>query len=104
MLVFQFWRASLNQIEQPLSSRRYVGAVLNVFRRPKTFGSRVVTFIEQRVKRLQNQLLVFFGSCFHHKSPSKIWLIFVFNPVKRVVRDAETPLRAENEPHGLSPS
>jgi hypothetical protein len=43
-------RGVLDEIEQTLPAGPDVGAVLNVVRRPITFGLRVVALIKQRVK------------------------------------------------------
>lgn len=43
-----------------------VRAVLDVMRRPKLFGSRVVTLVEQRIERFRDKRLVLFGASFWH--------------------------------------
>src|SRR6266478_2271829 len=58
MLIFESWRKTLDEIEQALSARLNMIAVLNVVRGPITFGRRIVTLIEQRVERFQDKLLV----------------------------------------------
>src|ERR1700732_629696 len=55
---FQRGRNALNEIEQALSARLNVSAVLSVVRRPITFGRHIVTLIEQRVERFRDKLLV----------------------------------------------
>src|SRR6266852_9981488 len=57
-LILQRGRKALDEIEQTLSARLNMSAVLNVVRRPITFSSRIITFIEKRVERFQHTLLV----------------------------------------------
>src|SRR5258708_10761819 len=59
-LVLQRGRNALDEIEQTLSARLNMSAVLNVVRRPITFSCRIVTSIEQRIERFQDKLLVVF--------------------------------------------
>jgi hypothetical protein len=52
-LILQRGRKALDEIEQTLSARLNMSAVLNVVRRPITFSSPIITFIEERVERFQ---------------------------------------------------
>ena len=51
---------AFHEIEQTLTTRRDMSAVLNVVRGPIAPGRYVVTFVEQRVERLQNKPFIFF--------------------------------------------
>ena len=59
------WRA-FDQVEQTFPAGCDVRAVLNVVRRPKLFGRRVVALVEKRIEGLQNQLLVSFLNGLSH--------------------------------------
>src|SRR5437870_1038374 len=59
--VLQRWWDALDEVEQTLTTRCDMSAVLNVVRRPESLRSRVVALVEQRVECLQIQRLV---SCF----------------------------------------
>ena len=52
------WKA-LDEIEQALTTWSNVRVVLDVVRRPKLLGSRVVTIVEQRIELLPGQALCF---------------------------------------------
>ena len=58
VLVLERRRQVFHQIEQSLAARRDVSAVLDVVRRLKLLGSPIVTFVEQRVERVQNEPFV----------------------------------------------
>src|ERR1700722_4827163 len=58
-VVFQCWRSALYQVKQTLTTRSDVSAMLNVFRRPESLRSCVVTFVEKRVESSEHQCLVF---------------------------------------------
>src|SRR5437870_2123082 len=49
-LVLQGWRKAPNEIEQTLTTRSNVCAVLDIVRRPETLGGYIVTLVEQRVE------------------------------------------------------
>src|SRR5712691_1486580 len=66
--VLQRRRDAFDEIEQALSARLNMSAVLNVVRRPITFGCRIVTLIEKRVERFQDKLLVVL-LCLLHRTP-----------------------------------
>src|SRR5258708_35165509 len=51
------WR-SLDKVEEPVSSRLDVGAVLNVVGRPESLRSRVVSLIEQGIECFQYDRLI----------------------------------------------
>src|ERR1700719_5262701 len=57
-LILQSGRNAFDEIEQTLSARLNMSAVLNVVRRPITFSRSIITSIEQRVERFQDELLV----------------------------------------------
>src|SRR5206468_2070672 len=57
--VLQRWWDVLDEIEQTLTTRRNVSAVLNVVGRPVALGRYVVTLIEQRVKSFKHERFVF---------------------------------------------
>jgi hypothetical protein len=59
------WRRA-DKSEQPFASWRNVRAVLNVFRRPEAFRGRIIAFVEERVKRFENDRLILFGCCLWH--------------------------------------
>ncbi len=50
---------ALQEIEQTLTTRCDMSAVLNVVRGPIAPGRYVVTFVEQRVERFQNKPFIF---------------------------------------------
>ena len=52
-------RRGLDEVEESVSSRFDMGAVLNVVGRPKSLRSRVVSLIEQGIERLQYRCLIF---------------------------------------------
>src|SRR6266404_6174947 len=58
--VLQRWRDALDEIEQTLTTRCDMSAVLNVVRGPVALGRYVVTFVEESVKSLKNECLMFF--------------------------------------------
>src|SRR5712675_821107 len=58
--VLQRWRDALDEIEQTLTTRCDMSAVLNVVRGPVTLGRQVVPFVEESVKGLKNECLVLF--------------------------------------------
>src|SRR5207249_910733 len=58
VLVAQLGRSRFDEIEQPISSRRDVRAVLDVIGRPECRRSVVITFVEQRVKCRKNELSI----------------------------------------------
>src|SRR6266403_1258646 len=57
MLIFESRRKALDEIEQALTTGSNVRAVLDVVRGPKPLGSRVVTLVEQRIERFQDERL-----------------------------------------------
>src|SRR5439155_3454948 len=64
--VLQRWWDALDEIEQTLTTRCDVSAVLDVVGRPKAFSRYVVTLIEQRVKSFKDKRFVFrFGRLTH---------------------------------------
>src|ERR1700730_1182720 len=56
----QRWWDALVEIEQTLTARCDMSAVLNVVRGPVVLGRCVVTFSEESVKSLKNECLIFF--------------------------------------------
>src|SRR5439155_25211470 len=58
--VLQRWRDALDKIEKTLTARCDMSAVLNVVRGPVALGRHVVPFVEQSVKSLKNECLIFF--------------------------------------------
>src|SRR5260370_40575797 len=71
-LVLQRRREALYEVEQALSARLDMSAVLNVVRRPITFRCRIVTLIEQRVERLEDEHFVLFvNRLIHFYPPSR---------------------------------
>src|SRR5580692_2692632 len=59
-LVLQCRRNALDEVEQPFTAGRDMSAVLNVIGRPVALDRYVVPFIEENVKSLKNDCLVFF--------------------------------------------
>jgi hypothetical protein len=51
---------ALDEIEQTLTARRDMSAMLNVLRGPIAFGPCVVPFVEKGVKSLEDKCLVLF--------------------------------------------
>src|SRR5713226_1246003 len=58
--VLQRWWDALDEIEQTLTTRCDMSAVLNVVRGPVALGRYVVPFVEESVKGLKNECLVLF--------------------------------------------
>src|SRR6267154_3758757 len=67
--VLQRWRDALDEIEQTRTTKCDMSAVLNVVRRPESFCDRIVTFVEERVERFQDEGLVLFGRSLRHLDP-----------------------------------
>jgi hypothetical protein len=61
-LISKSRRKALDEIEQALTTGSNVRAMLDVARRPKLLGSRLVALVEQRVERFQDQRFVFDSS------------------------------------------
>jgi hypothetical protein len=59
VFVSQGRRETLNQIEKTGPPLRDVRAVLDVVRRPQSFGGFVISLVEQRVKRHQSERFSF---------------------------------------------
>ena len=57
-LIFERRLRGLGEVEEPLSSRLDMGAVLNIIGRPKSLRSRVVSFVEQGIECLQYDRLI----------------------------------------------
>ncbi len=57
--VLQRWRDALNEIKQSLRTRCDMSAVLNVVRGPVALGRYVATFVEEGIKSLKNECLIF---------------------------------------------
>src|ERR1700722_681462 len=64
--VLQCWRDVLDEIEQTVATRSDMSAVLNVVRRPESFCGRIVTPVEERVERFQDEGLVLFRCSLRH--------------------------------------
>src|SRR5258708_2073641 len=64
--VLQGRRNALYKVEQSFSPWLDVCAVLDVLRRPERFSRRIVTLVEQRVKRLEYKIFVFLLDRFFH--------------------------------------
>src|SRR5271168_1348505 len=58
VLIFHPGRPALNQGEQPVAPGRYMGAVLNVVRRPELLGCDEVLLVEQGLERFEDECLV----------------------------------------------
>ncbi len=58
--VLQRWWDALDEIEQALTTRCDMSAVLNVVRGPVALGRCVVPFVEESVKGLKNECLILF--------------------------------------------
>src|SRR3981081_928366 len=68
-LILQGGRKALDEIEQTLSARLNMSAVLNVVRRPITFSRPIITSLEQRVERFQDKLFVVLLCLPLHRNP-----------------------------------
>src|SRR5271169_7170535 len=64
--VLQRWRDALDEIEQTVATRCDMSAMLNVVWRPESFCGRIVTIVEERVERFQDEGLVLFGCGLRH--------------------------------------
>src|SRR6266568_1262874 len=49
----------LDEIKQAFAAGRDIGTVLDIVGRPEAFGRGVVALVEQRIKRFQDEILVF---------------------------------------------
>src|SRR5712675_2026521 len=58
--VLQRWWDALDEIEQTLTTRCDMSAVLNVLRGPVALGRYVVPFVEESVKGFKNECLILF--------------------------------------------
>src|SRR5580704_8747070 len=58
--VLQRWRDALDEIEQTLTTRRDMSAVLNILRRPIALSRHIISFVEESVKSLKNECFVLF--------------------------------------------
>jgi len=58
--VLQCWRDALDETEQTLTTGCDMSAVLDVIGLPILLGSSIVAFVEERVKSLKNEGLIFF--------------------------------------------
>ena len=59
-LIFERRRKALDEMEQPLTTRCNVSAVLNVVRGPIALGRYVVSFVEESVESLEDECFVSF--------------------------------------------
>src|SRR5262249_17320695 len=66
VLVAQRLRQRSDEVEQPRTAWRDVGAVLNVPIGPEPFGGGVVALVEQRVEGFEDERLVVLGGGFGH--------------------------------------
>src|SRR5260370_1618287 len=64
--VLQRWWDALDEIEQTLTTRCDMSAVLNVGGRPESFCCHIIALVEECVKRLQDEGLVLFECSFRH--------------------------------------
>jgi hypothetical protein len=55
-----------DEVEQPLTAWRDVGAVLNLAIGPEPFGGGVVALVEQRVEGFEDERLILFGCGLSH--------------------------------------
>jgi len=70
-LILERRRKALDEIEQALTTRRDMSAMLNVVTGPIAFGRYLVVFVEESVKCLKDECLVLFLS----SSPHRIFLV-----------------------------
>src|SRR6266436_5804728 len=66
VLIFTFGRNALNQAEEPVAPRWYMGAMLEVVGRPELLCCDEVLLIEQCLKRFEDKCLVSLGCKFAH--------------------------------------
>src|SRR5260370_16438700 len=66
VLIFTLGRDALNQAEEPVAPRWYMGAMLNVVGRPELLCCDEILLIEQGVKRFEDKCLVSLGCKFAH--------------------------------------
>src|SRR5258705_271321 len=64
--VLQRWRDALDEIEQTLTARCDMSAVLNIVRRPETLSGCIVPFVEESVESLQHEGFVLVGCSLRH--------------------------------------
>src|SRR6266436_1103940 len=66
VLIFTLGRDALNQAEEPVAPRWYMGAMLNVVGRPELLCCDEVLLIEQCLERFEDKCLVSLGCKFAH--------------------------------------
>src|SRR6202023_155480 len=66
VLIFTLGRDALNQAEEPVAPWRYMGAVLNIVRRPELLGCDEVLLVEQGLERFEDKCLVSLGCRLAH--------------------------------------
>src|SRR5882724_12299929 len=66
VLIFTLGRDALNQAEEPVAPRWYMGAMLNVVGRPELLCCNEILLIEQGVERFEDKGLVSLGCKFAH--------------------------------------
>src|SRR5207245_7404601 len=66
VFVSQRWRRTFDQIEETLTSRRDVSAVLDIVRRPKSLGGLIIPLVEKCVESFEDERLVRFFNCRRH--------------------------------------
>ncbi len=65
-LILERGRNALDEIKKAIATRFDMGAMLNVMGRPVTLSRRIIAPVEQRIKSLQDEFLVFCLKCVLH--------------------------------------
>src|SRR5260370_13635618 len=104
--VLKLWRDALDEIEQPLTTRCDMRAVLNVVRRPETLSGCIVPLVEERLEGFHDKGPVLFGcslgyfshlSCFGHLRFS-----FLCDLVVLLLGSSSTPPHSHRQPQRLN--
>src|ERR687892_83784 len=75
--ILQYWRGTLYEVEQALTTRRDVSTMLYVFGRPIALSRHVVTLVEQCIESFEDKCFVFLFNCLAHcNSPPPPPVIF----------------------------
>src|SRR5882672_688901 len=77
--ILQRGRNALDEIEEAVSTRLDVCAMLNIIGRPVTFSHRVIPPVEQRIKSLQDERFVFCLKCVLHSVFFVYWLFLILS-------------------------
>jgi hypothetical protein len=99
VLVPQRVGQTLDNVEKPFAAGRNMRAVLDVVRRPEALRCSIVTLIEERIERIQNNLYVsLFGGRSHGRTPLPKLILLISKDVYPLFRPALRPYMPVNDP------